>query len=235
MSRALLAGGAWLGRLDVMELDTGLAGGAPRVWRFLLDRASEEVVSLAALLDGEEQTRADRFVFPQDRARFIVGRATLRRLLSTQLGVPPKAVRFRYGAGGKPELPCGTLCFNLAHAGGLALVAFAPRPVGIDVEPRRAIAEARGIADQVFCAGERAFLSTVPESGRADAFLRLWTRKEALIKASGHGLGADLHALDVSAAAGLPWLDMRTRERTWRLWDVEIGPDHLAALCCLQG
>jgi 4'-phosphopantetheinyl transferase len=74
---------------------------------------------------------------------------------------------------------------------GVAGLAAEGRALGFDVEPLdRSIN--LGIADRYFCPEEVGWLESLPEPTRPAGFMRLWTLKEAFIKATGRGLGQDL-------------------------------------------
>jgi 4'-phosphopantetheinyl transferase len=151
---------------------------------------------LRALLSPDEQERAARFVFREDRRRYIVARARLRQLLGARLRVSPEKIEFQYGAAGKPALAAshGDLRFNLSHCEDVAVYAFADAAeVGVDVEREREIEDAEAIAERCFSPAER-------DACRALGFLYCWTRKEAFVKALGSGLSSPLPELDVSAA-----------------------------------
>jgi 4'-phosphopantetheinyl transferase len=93
---------------------------------------------------------------------------------------------------GKPVLPGSRLRFNLAHSGEVALVAVArDRDVGVDVERVREDADRWALVDHALTARERRQLQRVPPADRAHAFLSMWTRKEALLKAAGVGLAIE--------------------------------------------
>ncbi len=84
--------------------------------------------------------------------------------------------------------------FNLSHADGIvgvAALAAEGRSLGFDVEPlhRKINLE---IADRYFCPEEVGWLQSLPEATRPAGFMRLWTLKEAFIKATGQGLRQDL-------------------------------------------
>lgn len=158
-----------------------------------------------ALLDDEERARALRFVRSPDRSRFVLAHAALRLFLARCLDVQPAAVRYESGLHGKPRLAPGlpALEFNLSHSAGLGLLAVArDRPVGVDVEHLRDVPEALNIADTHFSAAEREVLVSLPPAERRAAFFRCWTRKEAVIKALGEGLGRALGSFEVDLAPG---------------------------------
>ena len=119
--------------------------------------------------------------------------ALLRWVLGGYLGLEPGEIRFAYGPNGKPRLDTrgdeDVLGFNVSHSGPLALMAFAHRrDVGVDVEFDREVSDVDGLARRCFSSRERnALMRLVPEL-RPAAFLRCWTRKEALMKADGGGM-----------------------------------------------
>lgn len=116
-------------------------------------------------------------------------------LLATYLDRPAPAVRIDRGAHGKPRIADAALEFNLSH-GGTALLLGVSRchTLGVDLEPvRRKTRPATELARRWFAPAEAAALEALPADRQQDAFLRLWTAKEALVKAQGAGIGAGLH------------------------------------------
>jgi 4'-phosphopantetheinyl transferase len=104
----------------------------------------------------------------------------------------------------------GGLMLSLSHAVGATAVAFAPFPVGIDIERCEADADALAIDAELFGKRDHAFLAALDGEGRRDAFYRLWTLKEARLKRLGRGL-ADSALPDIASLAGddmgTAWLD----------------------------
>lgn len=122
-------------------------------------------------------------------------RAPLRALLGRYLGVAPdQVVMAQTGPAGKPFLPAGGgLCFNWSHSRDLALVAVAcGTELGVDVEFSDRRVSARELATRYFAAEEAEFLSSLPEEHARRVFLRLWTGKEAVLKAVGCGISEGL-------------------------------------------
>jgi 4'-phosphopantetheinyl transferase len=156
-----------------------------------------------ALLDGAEAERARRFVRARDESRFVLAHAALRVLLARALEVVPERVAYQHGENGKPFLARGldSPQFNMSHSGEIGLVAMCrERPLGVDVEELRELADALDVAEQNFSAAEQAVLRSLPRAEQHAAFFRCWTRKEALLKAIGDGIGAGLDAFDVDLA-----------------------------------
>ncbi len=214
------------------------------VWRIDLEQPAGTVAALHELLADDERNRAARFHFDVHRRRFIVARAALRRVLGRYLELEPQLVVFHYAAKGKPSVRRRRdldLRFNLTHTDDLALCAVTVgRPVGIDVEMHRDVPEAMSIARRFFTADEVDWLRDQPARERSEAFLTLWTRKEAYIKALGEGLSCPLNRIDVwesDEGSGLvrePEAD-GPPTRSWRFWDLSVGSEHLAALAVPEG
>ena len=144
---------------------------------------------VAPCLDADEARRLAALRDAEARLAFEQAHSLKRRLLSRRHpGVEPGAWRFGCDARGKPSLAGASvpgLHFNLSHARRAVAVAFASCPVGVDTERHRPCNRDR-IAAGLFHARERRWIEGCVD--REVAFFRLWTLKEALVKASGRGL-----------------------------------------------
>ena len=163
------------------------------IWRATLDLPLFELGKLFSLLTADEQLRADRFYRTSDRNRFIAARGLLRMLLSRYLKIAPELISLTYNPHGKPLLAADSaqpaIQFSLTRRQDLALYAFAiGKPVGIDVEIEQSSQNIEDLIPQIASARERAIWKTFPDSVRQQAFLHLWTRKEALLKSAGTGV-----------------------------------------------
>lgn len=156
---------------------------AVRVWAWPLTGEPAPADSLNA----EERARAARFATPALAARWTAARHGLRMHLGAAMQAQPERLRFAAGAHGKPFLAePGAPHFNLSHSGGYALLGVcAEAELGVDVEDRARLDE--DVIAAVLTARERAALAAAPEAARGDMFLRFWTLKEALMKATGLG------------------------------------------------
>ncbi|MFF6995676.1 4'-phosphopantetheinyl transferase family protein [Streptomyces sp. NPDC008313] len=218
-------------------LDTG----AVHVWQGssagLLDPAD------AALLSDEELLVVRRRS-QEAGTRYAGAHAALRRILARYLGTPPEAIRFgrrpcprcEHPEHGRPRVsaPDTGLDFNLSRSGPHWIVAVtAGRQVGIDLEDARSL-DVDGSAELMMSRAElRHLRGQSTEAGRTAAFFRCWTRKEAVVKASGVGILTDLRALDVQPAREGP-VSVRHEEPTgptdWIVQDVPAAPHLFAAL-----
>ena len=107
------------------------------------------------------------------------------------------------GPQGKPFAPMlPDLHFNLSHAGADVLLAFARvEPVGVDLERVDRRVEVEAIAERHFAPAEAAALARLAPGRRREAFLDLWTRKEAVLKAVGAGLSYGLQRVEFAVDA----------------------------------
>ncbi len=153
-----------------------------------------------ARLGADEQARVPRFRFERDRTCFVNRRVFLREVLGRYLQADPGSLRFTTSGNGRPELvEHKGLSFNASHSSTLAVVAVSRGPsVGVDIERLRAVPDGLGVADDLFTTHELASLRASIEAERSATFLRLWTRKEAVVKALGTGLSTPLSSFDVS-------------------------------------
>lgn len=169
-----------------------------------LDVPAQELARMRQTFAPREEARARRFV-PQFRDRWVAGRGHLRRILARAAGGDPAALRFVYGAHGKPALDPRSvpdlgglpLSFNVSHSGALGLFALARgREVGVDIEHIRA-RRTDQVAARFFHPREGAALRAMADEGaRRTAFFGVWCCKEAFIKATGAGLSQSMSSFE---------------------------------------
>ena len=214
---------------------TTIRPGEVHVWHGVLEAPSPDPVTLA------EAARARGMRAERRRREFLVCRGALRRILAVVLGIDALAVPIIEGAHGKPRLerdgrdgrpPIG---FNLSHSGGRFVVAIAlDREPGVDIERVRPRRDLEGLARRFFSPAEQAEVGAAPDP--LDAFYRLWTRKEAVIKADGRGVGIGLDRFDVSSREPPLLRDARWsgavpgEASRWSLRSLDAGPGYVAAL-----
>jgi 4'-phosphopantetheinyl transferase len=217
-------------------LDTETA----HVWGFLLRVSGAVLDHLAATLAPEEKRRAASFRFERDRNRYVAGRGTLRRILGGYLKTSPAAVRLGNGPYGKPFLVgefADSAQFNLAHCEDIALLALTRGcMVGVDLERVRGMDDADSMAAGFCSKREYAEFKAMPESERDAGFFRLWTRKEAWLKATGEGIGECLNQVEVTFQSSQParFLGLPSKEKEtpneWTLQELAPAPGFLGAL-----
>ena len=194
------------------------------LWCFPLDPGPGHMAPLAGLLDGAERAGCRRLRGARARREQVAARAALRRILSLYVGRPPGRLEFRRGPFGKPYLRQRAgpeIYFNLSHSGGFGLVGVTrAAEVGVDLEFRRRDRDWRRLAARFFAPEELAWLEGLPAGERLGGFYRIWTLKEAWLKATGHGLRYGLGRFAVASPRGIshrPYrIDGPHGDRAWR-------------------
>ncbi|WP_339434663.1 4'-phosphopantetheinyl transferase family protein [Pseudomonas orientalis] len=144
-----------------------------------------------AWLAEDERARYQGLRTAAARAQYLVGHGWLREVLARYLACEPARIALRYGAAGKPVLAapkCASVHFNLAHTSGLLVLAVCAGPVGVDVEAHQ-VRDTHSLSRRFFSHEEQAVLAKLAGPAHDSAFYRLWTLKEAGVKASGRGIG----------------------------------------------
>lgn len=202
-------------------------------WYAPLERLRPRMEAFAASLDPVENERAQRFRFAHDRDRFILGHGLLRALLGRYLHRDGSLVRMARGPFGKPFLERKSLRFNLSDTKDAVLVAFASElEIGADIETMGREVDHRAVAEHYFTPTEVQGIAAHAEGKRR--FLELWTRKEAVLKASGVGIMDDLKALRVDAPHSTMTIAHEAFARMaapeYHVHTFRVGADHLISL-----
>ncbi|MFE4960956.1 4'-phosphopantetheinyl transferase family protein [Streptomyces sp. NPDC056653] len=214
---------------------------AVHIWR---GRAPDVLLPEDAALLSAAELEVVRRRSQQAAIRYAAAHAALRRILARYLGEPPEQIRLgrqpcprcKHPEHGRPRIdwPPSGLDFNLSRSGGHWLLAVvADRQVGADVEDGRTV-DVQGSSTIVLTDDELAHMRAQPtEELRLEAFFRCWTRKEAVVKASGVGIVADLSAIEVRPADDGPVRVSHVEPNgpdTWTVQNMPAGPGLFAAL-----
>lgn len=210
---------------------------AVHVWHADLDAARIHHGRLTAALSADEEARASRFRFSEDRRRFELARAILRDLLGRYLRVAPEEIRFDLTETGKPSLsyPASDLDFNLSHSSSQALYALCRGdPVGVDIEATDRSVEETEIVRRFFPEAEADEFDQIPQSRKRQTFFRLWTRREACLKARALGITGlkDLRfSLDVDGTPRLiKFRSDPTPPGQWTISEIDADAGSVAAV-----
>jgi 4'-phosphopantetheinyl transferase len=211
-----------------------------QIWRARLRESAYLDEAAASILSPGEVKRSERFINPQHGKNFLRAHVILRQILSRTTAVEPGQLVIETGKTGKPALvgPGSGFYFNLAHSGDLVLVAVSEgEEVGIDVEQIHEKADLDLIARQFFAPHEADWLDSLLPGPRLVSFYRLWTMKEAVLKAKGIGLEGGLARVKVglterNSPSGQGGEVVYHGER-FQSWVFEPQPAYIAALAIL--
>jgi 4'-phosphopantetheinyl transferase len=145
-------------------------------------------------LSSGEKNRANSFRRANDRVLFAITRGTLRCLLSKATAVPAEQIAFAEGPYGKPYLAgADGPYFNVSHSGTFALIGLSDhRPIGVDIEAMRAAGGELDLAKSFFSNTEYRALEGLEQDMLLPSFYKIWTCKEAVLKACGAGISEHL-------------------------------------------
>ncbi len=157
------------------------------------------------LLDEEERPRWNRFLVKRAKRQFSLCRAALRINLCERLGCSNQDLSFGYLEHGKPFARVKgrrpPVNFNVSHSGEHGLIAFGEHDqLGVDVEVRVSRDDFDGIGKRVYGQAERRALESAEGKAKLRLFYRLWSLKEALIKALGTGFSLSPSRFEVPPA-----------------------------------
>ena len=209
-----------------------LSSGDVHLWRLDLCTPNSEVDELVQELDDEERIIASCFREARHRRRFVAGRAGLRRLLARYTGQASQEICFDYGPHGKPSVAAAGFHFNFTHSHDVALFAITEvGEIGVDVEQIREWEDVADLAQHVFTDAELEDLDRLMEAEGHRGFFRLWTHKEAFIKATGEGVSRDLFDFSVDVQREQVVLNDGLDDGSgWNIRNIEIDAAHVAAL-----
>jgi 4'-phosphopantetheinyl transferase len=210
--------------------------GAVRVWRA---RHADVSPQWTTLLDAPETDRLAALRRAPDRARFLTGCALVRTAIGRHLGIAPRDVPLDRRCPdcarphGQVRVPGAYV--SVSHAGDWVLVALSgDAAVGVDIELVTDRGDTAALANRVLAPTERAALESLPVPRRAAGFVRYWSRKEAVLKATGDGLRCDPARLRVTEpwapAALLGWDDRPELVGRIHLQDIPIDARHEACV-----
>ncbi len=164
--------------------------------------------AVMSLLSDEERGRAGNYQSASARELFVASRALQRLLGGRYLDRAPASIEVsrqcqlceRPGQHGRPFLPdAGGLDFSVSHSGSTVALAYSwGCRVGLDLEVLDRRLDVAALSERVLSDSEAVPFHGMPEDAQRPAFLRLWTRKEAVLKLTGHGLAVPLSEVHVA-------------------------------------
>lgn len=179
-------------------------GQLAQLWHCDLDDPRALPFCDESVLAADELERASNFQLERHRQLFIRRRALRRFLLGRFLGVPPKSLCFVETSLGKPQLatPSPAQCdFSTSNSENVFAMAIAPEgKIGVDVEVLCPDLNLEPVAAMYLDWQQAAQLETLTETDRQRQILQFWSLREALAKASGHGI-ARQHDGEMPAAS----------------------------------
>jgi 4'-phosphopantetheinyl transferase len=180
------------------------------------------------VLDGDEQAQARKFKNALLHKRYVEVHGRLRDTLAQMLKQPAEKINIKKGGHGKPYLAdYPELAFNLSHSADRLMIAVGRNcRLGVDIEVGKQRINLPGLVDKCFAEEEASYWNKLPEAQKSQAFYRFWTRKEAFVKATGHGIALGLDECVINPEKPTEFLrvpDLSGQASAWHVQDIDLG------------
>jgi len=197
------------------------------VWRVYIPLYKHQTAHFLNLLQPDEIARANRYVQEKDRARFIISRAALRVIVSRYIDQPARDISFGSGPNKKPFIVGADLRYNVSHSANWVLIAIAKTDVGVDTETIDSSFKFQSILEDYFSPAEISFIDGSPEN-----FFLLWTRKEALTKATAQGLDENLKHIPSLDGMHITNTNILKTSKNWLVKSFKTDAENRASIVC---
>jgi len=167
-----------------------LATDCIHVFKISINAYNEIEKSSKEVLQADELQKAEKFRQYDDKRRFIVGKFFSKMLLSKQARLNASDIIFSFNENKKPCFK--NHHFNISHSGNFIVIILGPLPVGVDIELIKENFDFKSLLPECFNKTEINKINNITD------FYTFWTKKEALLKATGEGLVDNLNSIDCS-------------------------------------
>lgn len=200
-----------------------------KLYKIKLSEFQELVPSLIEFLTPFEYNRANGYHFLKDKNRFIICRTLLKFLLAEQVGLDVNKIVLDNDSNKKPYLPSHpSIFFNVTHSEGFAIIAIANSPIGVDIENVNKDFDYKEVLSSIFTKSEVDEVFNSNDKQRT--FYKLWTRKEAIVKATGKGIDNDFR--EIVALDGYHYMrpELLGNIEVLQVFSFELNEDYIGAV-----
>ncbi|MCV6574680.1 MAG: 4'-phosphopantetheinyl transferase superfamily protein [Cohaesibacter sp.] len=172
---------------------------------FLGSNAKEMPPNLLHVISDKEIRNARRFKRRADQQKSLLSNYFLRRLLSKFVGLPTSEIKVIRHQNAKPQCQIHghrAPNFSVSHSGNYIAYAISEKAVGLDIEECKKFEGLPLLVDRFFSPNENFLFKKTKSIHQLHCFYALWTRKEALIKASKQEISYGLSAFEVASKSG---------------------------------
>lgn len=166
------------------------------IFNIKLDNYEHLISELITILNREELQKAQKYHFEKDSNRFIICRALLKCILANRTGIDLYQLKIELDINNKPFLDKNSNThFNLSHSKDYGIIALSNYNIGIDLEYLYDDFEYMDVMPTVFSLKEIDVV--LSKQNKTYQFFKFWTRKEAIVKATGTGINDFLPQIQV--------------------------------------
>lgn len=176
-------------------------------------------------------------------ARTLVRTTVARYQTNNNTVVDPRSLKFKKNLYGKPEVDWEVhdpkLQFNISHTDSLIACGVTVNvPVGIDVEDktRKMRHDVLSLAKRFYSSEEVKFLSSIADTeAQREEFIKLWTLKEAYVKALGKGFSASPFNTFSVTRSNAGSYSLCGKAEGWKFMLLELAASSHYAAICIRG
>ena len=193
----------------------------------------DDLRKAGSILSPDEKERARKYRFEKDYKLYMAGKIMARTILGKYFNIRPDEVQFRVDEYSRPHLMYpGKKDFdlNISHSGEYVIAGISDRPIGVDIERIKPV----GLDIAGVCFHDREIKYLFSDRKKIyENFFRLWTLKEAFIKAVGQGLSYPLKDFYFSMDNKGIKLNFVKSGLTdsWNFTDIHIDNNYKSAVC----
>ena len=190
---------------------------------YTLDK--EEFFKLLNNLNENDKEKILKYKKYEDSLRSLYGKL----LLKDEPNL--KELNLSYNKYGKPYLKdkCTDTHFNISHSGEWVVLAIDTVPIGIDIQE---ITNADiNIAKRFFSKEESEYIFSLSNENQIEAFFKLWSLKEAYVKAEGRGLSIPLNSFTIDISSNPPILGQDKNLKRCELYTEKVGENYFMSIC----
>lgn len=207
------------------------------LWQVNLKTLSFYPKDISKTLSPEELERANKYKFIKDQELFILRRYLLRLILSQYCHCQPHQMIYRYNSCKKPLINIPEfkkIKFNMSYSYDLLLIGLCRQnDIGVDIEKVREISDLENIASENFSHHELEYFNS--QLNKTTSFFKIWTRKEAFIKAKGKGLYYPLKSFSVEVDPSESYEHLLNHthpleSKLWRTADLNTSDGYVASM-----
>lgn len=169
-------------------------------------------------LSDSNKSRSSFFTKEKDRNLFITAHYALDFILEKIFQIKPLIL---IDKNGKPYIKNYPIHFNLSHSENRVLLGFSHQPLGVDIEKINALSDLDLLIAYSLHSDEISSLMALKPNHKINLFYSLWTKKEAIVKGIGIGMGMELNSFS---------LESLKKDASWQIFELSIDSKYSAAI-----
>lgn len=189
-------------------------------------------------LDETDTAQIQKLKFDYLRNRAVITKGLLRLLIGRYMNLNPGELEFSYNEFGKPFVykDNNGIQFNISHSEDMAVFAFTrSTEIGVDIEKVKVIDDMAGVMNLCFTEYEKNWFKTINDDSRVETFYKIWTIKEAFIKAIGRGFSFEPVDIELTNETGDQIMIRNItpgefRRKKYQVKTMEILPGYIASV-----